>query len=63
MVTNDGKAQNMISDLKLLLVCSNRSCLDTALGIPAASGAGTTTTTTAGAGASSAGSSTGDTTG
>ena len=39
-----------------------RSCLDTALGIPAASGAGTAAAA-AGAGASSAGSSTSDTTG
>ena len=40
-----------------------RSCLDTALGIPAASGAGTAAAAAAGAGASSAGSSTSDTTG
>jgi hypothetical protein len=53
-VTTANKAQGLTHKVV-------RSCLDTALGIPAASGAGTAAA--AGAGASSAGSSTSDTTG
>jgi homoserine kinase len=54
-VTTANKAQGLTHKVV-------RSCLDTALGIPAASGAGTAAAA-AGAGASSAGSSTSDTTG
>ena len=55
-VTTANKAQGLTHKVV-------RSCLDTALGIPAASGAGTAAAAAAGAGASSAGSSTSDTTG
>jgi hypothetical protein len=55
-VTTANKAQGLTHKVV-------RSCLDTALGIPAASGAGTAAAAAAGSGASSAGSSTSDTTG
>ena len=56
-VTTANKAQGLTHKVV-------RSCLDTALGIPATSGAGTAAAAgAAGAGASSAGSSTSDTTG
>ena len=57
-VTTANKAQGLTHKVV-------RSCLDTALGIPAASGAGTAAAAgaAAGAGASSAGSSTSDTSG